>query len=187
MRNNKYIVISLVVVSVLLFAYVYPQGVNSGIDFFNSKTHLKLPHVPQKSFVLGLDLLGGTHLVYQADLSSVKDNKTDAMAGIRDVIERRVNLFGVSEPLVQIEGADRLVVELAGIDNVADAIALIGETPFLEFKKERDPAEAAAIQEAQKRGERLDEDPFFIPSGLTGRHLEGSQLVFDPVTGVPQV
>jgi len=184
MRNNKYIVISLVVGSVLLFAYVYPQGVNSGIDFFNSKTHLKLPHVPQKSFVLGLDLLGGTHLVYQADLSSVKDNKTDAMAGIRDVIERRVNLFGVSEPLVQIEGSDRLIVELAGIKDVKQAIQLIGETPFLEFKEQK--VDFDQIVNAQAKGERLNEEPF-QSTGLSGKHLEKADLVFDPQLRTPQV
>src|SRR3989344_2478444 len=91
---------------------------------------------PDKPFRLGLDLLGGAHLVYQADLSKVED-KAEAMQGVRDVVERRVNFFGVSEPVVQVSGTDRLIVELAGISDVNQAIGLIGETPFLEFKEEK--------------------------------------------------
>ena len=56
------------------------------------------------------------------------------MQGVRDVVERRVNLFGVSEPVVQVSGNDRLIVDLAGINDVNQAIQLIGQTPFLEFK-----------------------------------------------------
>ncbi|MCX6784350.1 MAG: peptidylprolyl isomerase [Candidatus Komeilibacteria bacterium] len=84
---------------------------------------------------LGLDLQGGSHLVYQADLSKVAGARADAMQGVRDVIERRVNSFGVSEPLVQTAGQDRLIVDLAGIQDVNQAIKLIGETPLLEFKE----------------------------------------------------
>src|SRR5439155_554037 len=101
----------------------------------NNKTHLKIPHIVNVPFRLGLDLLGGTHLVYQGDLSQAAD-KASAMDGVRDVIERRVNLFGVSEPIVQIEGTDRLAVELAGIKDIGQAINLIGETPFLQFMEE---------------------------------------------------
>lgn len=86
---------------------------------------------------LGLDLQGGSQLIYQADLSNIKaENRAEAMAGVRDVIERRVNLFGVSEPIVQVSGQDRLIVELAGIKDIDQAIAAIGETPTLEFMEE---------------------------------------------------
>ena len=174
-KNNNYTVITLVIVSVLLFALVYPQAVNK-LGFF---------HLPQKNFVLGLDLLGGTHLVYQADLSTVKDSKSDAMNGIRDVIERRVNYFGVSEPLVQIEGSDRLIAELAGIKDVNQAIQLIGGTPFLEFKEQKPDFDAIIV--AQKEGKRLNEDPF-QSTGLTGKHLNKAALVFNTQTGgTPQI
>ena len=70
-------------------------------------------------FKLGLDLQGGVHLTYKADLSAIKPSEiNDAMEGLRDVIERRVNAFGVGEPLVQVEksagGDQRLIVELPG-------------------------------------------------------------------------
>lgn len=90
----------------------------------------------EEGFRLGLDLQGGAHLVYQADMSGIpSDQHTDALEGIRDVVERRVNAFGVSEPLVQtINDQNRIIVELAGVFDVSDAISEIGETPILEFK-----------------------------------------------------
>ncbi|PIY96006.1 MAG: protein translocase subunit SecD [Candidatus Kerfeldbacteria bacterium CG_4_10_14_0_8_um_filter_42_10] len=90
---------------------------------------------------LGLDLMGGTHLVYQADTSQIPTaDKADAVEGVRDVIERRVNAFGVSEPVVQTNkvGSDyRVIVELPGITDVSQAIKLIGETPLLEFREQK--------------------------------------------------
>lgn len=89
---------------------------------------------------LGLDLQGGTHLVYDADTSLIPDaEKESALNGVRDVIERRVNAFGVSEPLVQTNKSGdnwRVIVELAGIQDINEAIKMIGETPLLEFKEQ---------------------------------------------------
>ena len=90
---------------------------------------------------LGLDLLGGTHLVYDADTSQVPNaDKIAAVEGVRDVIERRINAFGVSEPLVQTNQSgdkSRIIIELAGIQDINQAIKMIGETPLLEFKEEK--------------------------------------------------
>lgn len=191
---RRYAPAIIIIIAILLAFFVYPTAFNKGADFLNAKLHLKdsgfeIPHffnVPP--FRLGLDLLGGTHLVYQADLSGLGSGDAgDAMAGVRDVIERRVNLFGVTEPLVQIEGKDRLVVELAGIKDVNQAISMIGLTPFLEFKEQRPEEEAQKILDAQKRGQQLTEDPYFISTGLTGKHLKRSQITFDQTTGQPQV
>ena len=92
-------------------------------------------------FHLGLDLKGGTHLLYQADTSKIDNQDADsAVEGVRDVIERRVNAFGVAEPVVQVNksqaGDYRIIVELAGIKDVNQAINMIGETPLLEFKEQ---------------------------------------------------
>ena len=182
----NYLLIGIIVGSLLLFTFVYPQGVNDGIDYLNWKLEIgnwKLSHVPNVPFRLGLDLLGGTHLVYQADLSK-SDNKSDAMQGVRDVIERRVNFFGVAEPLVQVSGQDRLIVELAGINDVSQAIKLIGETPFLEFKETK--ADTQAILDAQQKGQRLNEDPLQA-TGLNGKHLKRAAVVFDQQTYQSQV
>ena len=92
---------------------------------------------------MGLDLQGGVNLVYEADMSNIEKGKeTEALRGVQDVIERRVNAYGVAEPNIQpskIGDSYRLIVELAGITDVEEAKDLIKETPFLEFKKEKEP------------------------------------------------
>jgi protein-export membrane protein SecD len=94
---------------------------------------------------LGLDLQGGIHLIYRVDTSGVEAGKVqDALTGLQDVIERRVNAFGVAEPLIETSksgGEQRLIVELAGVKDIEAAKTMIKETPFLEFKKMEVPAE----------------------------------------------
>jgi protein-export membrane protein SecD len=140
---------------------------------------------------LGLDLQGGTRLLYQADFANVASpDRGDSMEALRDVIERRINLFGVAEPVVRVENAGgewRLSAELAGIKDVDAAIRLIGETPFLDFREERAAEERDKILEAQKKGERISEDPYFIPTSLTGRYLTRADITFSDTTFEPQV
>src|SRR3989344_7366729 len=113
--QQKYVIfIGILVLALLAGNFVYPDYFNKGTDYVNEKFSWHLPHFWTKPYLLGLDLQGGVSLTYQADLSTT-ENKSEAMQGLRDVIERRVNLFGVSEPVVQIQGEDRLVVELPGV------------------------------------------------------------------------
>ena len=82
MKNN-YFLIGIIIGSVFLFAFVWPQAVNNGIDVFNRQAEslggFKLPNIPEKQFLLGLDLLGGAHLLYEADLSKIEAaNQSDA-------------------------------------------------------------------------------------------------------------
>lgn len=153
-----------------------------------SGIHLPSFHLP---FRLGLDLAGGAHLMYKADVKGLPSNQvSDAMAGLRDVIERRVNLFGVSEPVVQVDrhGNEwRLIVEIAGVTDIRKAIQLIGRTPYLEFREVRSEDENRAILEAQKNSQRLEEDPYTIPTQLTGRYLKSATLQFSQQTPEPQV
>lgn len=155
-------------------------------------------------FKLGLDLAGGSHLVYEADTSAVDPEEiTELMNVLKEVIERRVNIFGVSEPIVQVETSsfvteersDRLVVELPGVTDVSQAIAEIGRTPLLEFKlldlellEQQQTLEAldsitassgAQIGNVRVNGEAIDEDVEpFVDTGLTGRYLESASLEF---------
>lgn len=103
---------------------------------------------------LGLDFQGGTHLTYQADVSNIETaDRSNAVEGVRDVLERRINAFGVSEPVVQTSKVDsnyRVLVELPGITNITEATEMIGETPLLEFKEQVDP-EAIELTEEQKK------------------------------------
>jgi len=167
----------------------YPQYFNQGIDYINNfqfsifNFKIKLPHFPEKPFKLGLDLQGGVHLVYQADLSEILEkDKGKIMEGLRDVIERRVNLFGVREPVVQVQG-ERLIVELSGQVDPAQAVKEIGKTPFLEFKEEKENFQE--IIEKNKKvaeaGEGVFEDPFEA-TPLTGRYLKRAELGFNQVT-----
>lgn len=149
-------------------------------------------------FKLGLDLAGGTHLVYRGDLSAIdSDERAASMDALRDVIERRINIFGVSEPLIQVEsgGGDeegRLIIELPGVTDIDQAIALIGATPVLEFRIEREGVTSESINDRITAlengvGEQITVDEFYAPSGLTGRFLERAQLDFDSLTGEPSV
>jgi protein-export membrane protein SecD len=109
---------------------------------------------------LGLDLQGGAHLVFEADTSQIEDvDKNSAVEGVRDVIERRVNTFGIAEPLIQTnkQGDNyRVIVELAGVFDISDAIKQIGETPLLEFK-EQNPNFTGEINLTTEQQQILDQ------------------------------
>lgn len=190
----------LILISILILAFFagnlsYPKYFNQGIDFLNWKFNQKLPHFWEKPFKLGLDLQGGSHLIYEADVSQIEEkDRGNAMAGLRDVIERRVNYFGVQEPNVQIQG-ERLIVELAGVIDPAQAIKEIGKTPFLEFREQRPDEDIKRIEEKRKEieGKTMEEiekienwqwafEELFQPTSLTGKYLEKAELGFDQTT-----
>jgi len=123
----------------------------------------------------GLDLAGGTILTYDIDTSKVDaTERSSVVSGLRDVIEKRVNLFGVAEPRVYLEnaaGADRLVIELAGIKDVNQAIGQIGATPFFEFRT------------VQGEGTSTE----FVSTNLTGRYVKSASVGRDETTFVPEI
>ena len=135
MTSRKKLRIRFILIIILALAVgliSYPKAV-SKIPFLYSE--LSKPH-----FNLGLDLQGGIHLEYKPDLSQIDPSKADAaMQALQDVIERRVNAYGVAEPTIYTtkNGNDRkLIIELAGVKDVNEAKNIIKEMPFLEFKKE---------------------------------------------------
>jgi preprotein translocase subunit SecD len=151
-----------------------------------------------KPFKLGLDLNGGTHLVYRADVSKIDPKEVgDSMNALRDVIERRVNVFGVSEPLVQIENngflsskdaEQKLIVELPGVTDVDEAIKSIGQTPFLEFRI-LTQADLKTIDDQKLEGDARIKaiNEKLKDTGLTGRMLQKAQLQFNSTTNEPVV
>lgn len=178
----RLIILGIFILFVLAGSLDYPAFWNKGADFLNPKIEVlgfSISHFTEKPFHLGLDLQGGTHLVYEADLSGVLENeRADSMDGLRDVIERRINIFGVAEPVVQVNRAGegwRLIVELAGISDVGEAIQMIGETPYLMFA------------ELEDKEEEDQEKWNFIPTQLTGGNLKRARLEFDPNTYEPIV
>lgn len=140
-ENLKWRVFAIFALTIFCLLMVFPVYANRGIDWVNKKANLGLPNFPAAGFNLGLDLQGGAHLIYQANVKDIPDaDRASAVEGVRDVIERRVRGgLGVSEPLVQTTkvGNDyRVIVELPGVTDVNQAIKMIGETPILEFKEE---------------------------------------------------
>ncbi|OGE73902.1 MAG: protein-export membrane protein SecD [Candidatus Doudnabacteria bacterium RIFCSPHIGHO2_02_FULL_42_25] len=158
---------------------VIPQG--SKINLKPIKINYEKPF----DLKLGLDLQGGTHLVYEGDLKDIpSDAQSDAMASARDVIERRVNAFGVSEPLVQVSGSNRIIIELPGVKDINEAISLIGQTPFLEFREENPNPTLTPDAEGKVSVNPTD---LYMATGLTGKQFKRAVLTFNPQTGVPQI
>lgn len=120
-------------------------------------------HPVQNRMNLGLDLQGGAHVVLQAVPDQGKKISEEDMVKLTAIMRKRVDEFGVSEPVIQREGRDRLIVELAGVDNPDEAIELLGRTARLEF---RDPA-----------GEII----------LTGADLKDAQARIDSNTGEAEI
>jgi preprotein translocase subunit SecD len=151
------------------------------------------------AFKLGLDLSGGTHLVYKADISQVAAGDVkSSMDALRDVIERRVNLFGVSEPVVTVEdasftsgGEERLSIDLPNVTDISKAVEMIGQTPLLEFKTENSKPATPDIKvdadgKATIDGALAMKDKY-INTELTGKYLDKAILEFDKTTNQPIV
>lgn len=191
MRNiYKKIILSLLILIAAGFVgfFVYKSEPRLNSNFENEKSFLKA-----RPFRLGLDLSGGSHLIYEADVSAVESGAVDdSMDALRDVIERRVNLFGVSEPLVQVQkssfvsgGEEKLIVDLPGVTDVDQAVSMIGQTPLLEFKVEN--PEAQDLQVGEDGNVNVDFNNIFIDTELTGRYLQKAILDFDQNTREPRV
>jgi len=146
-----------------------------GIDFkignFRIKKDFKI--------VQGLDLQGGTHLVFEAELKNLSEQDRDqALEAARGNIERRVNFFGISEPVIQtakVGDSSRIIVELPGVKDINQAIDLIGQTAQLEFWEENPDPKAT------------ESGQIFLKTDLTGKDLKRSQVSFDNQTGQPVV
>ncbi len=207
--------VHLILLSILILAFFagnlsYPNYFNQGVDFLNKELHLGLPHFWQVPFKLGLDLQGGVHLIYEADLSNIeKGEKARKMEQLKDTIERRVNVYGVTEPVIQIQGENRLIVELAGVKNIGEAIDMIGETPYLEFREmiseeerqevEKDIPEEQILEVIEnikkETGREVSKETVLEmftakltkPTDLTGEYLKTAEVGFDSTTGKVQI
>lgn len=170
----------IVLVAVLSAIFVFPRGYGARV----------------KPWRLGLDLVGGTHLVYEINMRDiVSGDRNSVHEGLRDVIERRVNTFGVSEPLVYTarEGDSyRVIVEIAGIKDVNLAIAQIGRTAFLEFREVREvenptPAQNSSGGVTSTSHANLGAPQIaYIETELSGKYLKSARLDFDQL-GQPQI
>ncbi|HEY8109043.1 MAG TPA: protein translocase subunit SecD [Patescibacteria group bacterium] len=171
-KRIRFAFAGILLLAVLIGLAVWPSGPD--LKLFGLDKQLKIHE--------GLDLEGGSHLVYQADMSKVpKNERTERLDGVVDVIDRRVNALGVSEPLVQANqsaGKYRVIVELPGVTDVEQASKIIGATVNMEFL-EQDP--------------KAKPDPTNPFSGykrqteLTGADFKRANVGFNPQTGEPEI
>lgn len=198
--KNRLIALLILILGVLLGYFVYASD-HSYIH------HKPVPAwVKNYSFKLGLDLKGGVHLVYKADVSKVDSQEVgNAMTALKDVIERRINAFGVAEPVIQVQDAgftnnneQRLTVDLPGVTDIDEAIKTIGETPNLEFKTENpdfDPKaplkiDSSSVDANGQVSLGASFDPYahkYIATQLTGRYLKKATVEFNSTTYQPVI
>jgi len=129
--------------------------------------------------VQGLDLQGGTHLIFEAEMQDLSpQDRPQALEAAKQNIEKRINFFGVSEPTVQTAksgDSQRIIVDLPGVKDINQAIELIGQTAQLEFWEENPDPKAT------------ESGKLFLKTDLTGKDLKKSQVSFDNQTGQPVV
>lgn len=134
---------------------------------------------------LGLDLSGGSRVVLSADMSGIAERERgDALQSAREVIDRRINFFGVSEPTVQTarSGGDwRIIVEMPGVTNSSEAIATIGQTARLEFREFKE------VPDATRSALTIPTLETTASVGISGSDLKKATVTFSTETGEPQV
>ncbi|HPH78913.1 MAG TPA: protein translocase subunit SecD, partial [bacterium] len=170
-RNTFLFTLLIIVVTIIASMIAWPSGPNLNIPTFNISKELKIHE--------GLDLKGGTQLTYQADLSSISyKEQADAVSGVINIIDYRINQLGVAEPIIQSSGQDKIIVELPGINDINQAINLIGKTAQLKFMAEP----------ATPNNETSMTDPaWWTPTELTGANLKKADIQIDSQTNKPVV
>ncbi len=159
--KNLLLLFCILLLGVASAFFVYPKGFGKSFLPWN----------------LGLDLVGGSYLVYEVDMTGVSPADRDTvLSGMRDVMERRVNVFGVSEPRVttaKVGESKQLIVELAGIKDLEEAIRQVGRPALLDFR------------EVKITGEGDSQKTEFLQTGLTGKYLVRAQVISDQTTSQP--
>src|SRR3982074_816092 len=173
----------ILILTVLAAIVVWPQKPGNyipGGDALPGNPGIHLGTFVRQGAKLGLDLQGGTQLTLQSDMSQIADDhKDNAMKGLVNVIQKRVNAYGVAEAEIQTRGTDRLIVQLPGVKDIEEAKKLIGQTAKLEFK-EQDATGQWIPATGQLNGETV---------ALTGAYLVAGrqQVTFASRAGLPDV
>ena len=186
LRRNIFFIVLLIAISLVIDAPknfpVHLQLFGHSFDFtISSPTiHLTKPFVFDRELTIkqGLDLQGGTEVTLEADMKDViPADRQDALDSAKEVIARRIDLYGVSEPSIKTivsQDTYRISVALPGVNNPEEALSLIGQTASLEFDDM--PVATATPTYADLKA-----------TGLTGKDLKKSTVSFDSQTGKPQV
>lgn len=213
MRNPRLLFWLIIVLTIFAILVDFPKEINLSFDspkipLINKKISIrKTLYGLSPNFLLGsfsfqrdldfkkgLDLAGGTSITLKAEMKDIPQNaRSNALESAKTVIEKRVNLFGVSEPVIQtatVNQDSRIIVELPGVSDVNKAISLIGTTAQLTFWEE---ASTESGKLATAEGSiPLGIDQIFgnkggIKTSLTGKDLQQTSVSFDQNTGKPQV
>ncbi|MSQ15487.1 MAG: protein translocase subunit SecD [Dehalococcoidia bacterium] len=144
----------------------------------------------RKGMSLGLDLQGGVNLIIEADVTQrPPGERSEAMKGVQQIIERRINAFGVSEPVIQSVGGNRLSIQLPGVTDVEDAKSLIGRTAKLDFREQE--LDATGVAKRDENGQVIWKPSTGILNGeqreITGSYLQNAAIVPSPQTNLPEV
>ncbi|MFA4930733.1 MAG: protein translocase subunit SecD [Patescibacteria group bacterium] len=172
MQKNTFLLTILIIVITIISALVtWPNGPDLNFDQINLHKELKIHQ--------GLDLKGGTQLTYQADVSKISaGEKSEAIQGVINIIDSRINQLGVTEPLIQTSGEDKIIVELPGVNDISQAIDLIGKTAQLQFRAEPIDPNPDLLQ---------NDINWWADTGLTGANLKKADIEIDPQKNTPVV
>jgi len=186
LRRNIFLIILLTAIALIIDAPKnYPikfSLLDKSIDFTITSPRLNItrPFTFYRELVIkqGLDLQGGTEVVLEADMTEISpSDRSDALESAKEVISRRVDLYGVTESSVKtmIAGdSHRISVALPGVDNPEEAISLIGSTAKLDFRELPIATESALYSD-------------FVPTLLTGKDLKKASVIFNNQTSKPEV
>lgn len=169
--------VTLWIILSLLLAAIYIDLPKLPFDWTIPNTSINLNQFVGKFPVnLGLDLQGGTQLVLETQMDKIAAGEKDtALESAKEVIERRVNLFGVSEAVVQTSKLGerrRILVDLPGVQDASKAAELVGRTAQLEFR------ERPATPSGEATASGIPEIFFYQPTGLKGSDLKKAQVVY---------
>lgn len=154
MKTKNILIFIVMILVVVAAAFTAINGIDAG--------NLKIGSI-QESIKLGLDIEGGVYVVLEADTDATGESLTQIMDQTQEVIRRRVDAMGLTEPNIVREGTNRIRIELPGVSDAQEAIKAIGMTAQLKFVM-------------------LDGTVI-----LTGDQVKNAELTFDPKTDKPAV
>ncbi len=197
-RPNRFVTWLVIIASLVTFSGWVSLPNNPGIHIGAGENAISRPIAIRQ----GLDLAGGVKVLLEADLPQDATLPRGTMEEVRRIVTDRIDSLGALEPVVQLQGERRLIVELPGYEDPASAVELIRETALLEFVEVPFPIPAGApvlTSYAEQREEAVTleppasgEDPLASPDTvyetvMTGEILRSADVQFDPMTGRPVV
>ena len=189
-KRSIWALVTILIITVVAFVIALPIGHPpwmTNIPFWQPQSTRDL------NTKLGLDLRGGVQVLLIADAAAGEEITRDAMEGAKRVIENRVNGLGVSEAIVQLQGNNRIVVEVPGLANTEQAIDMIQGTGLLEFVDTGNVSLpiGTAVQTTFGSGSAVTgTQPItgtVYNTVLTGKDLQSAQVAFDQRTNAPLI